>query len=84
MDKLFDNKQNNILLPHLYAGRHEEPKNYGYLNYTPNSSDLISNNLKKLNVNTITGNENNLGRILVNTKEKLDFLDKTVVYKLHC
>lgn len=84
IDNMIKNKQNKIIKKLFYSVPNEKPKNYRFLNHIPKCSDRVSKKLNKLGCNTVTVNKQNIGKILVNNKTKIDKLNKSGVYKINC
>lgn len=84
IDKLIKNKQKKNIHKEFYAGFSQETKNYKCINYRPKISNKVSHKLNQLGCRTISVNKNNLGKMLINNKDKTEKLDKTGVYQLNC
>lgn len=85
IDRLIKNKEKKMLMRNFYNNTNSSIKpNFKFINYCGRTSIKVCNNLNKLGVNTISVNKRNIGKMLVNNKEKTDKLQKTGVYKLSC
>lgn len=84
IDKLIKNKQRKLLQKHFYNVPNTENKKWHSINYVNSVSNAICNRLSKSGINTISSNKNNLGRLLVNNKEKTDDIKKSGVYEIKC
>ena len=71
-------------MKNFYSANSKDNNNYRLLNYIPNLTNKISNNLNKIGCKTINVNKRNLGQILLNNKDKTNVKNKSGVYRVDC
>lgn len=84
IDNLLKKKQKKLLKHEVYCINTPKETKFKFVNYTSKLSDKISNKINSLGCKTICVNKQNLGRMIVNNKDKIDKLEKSGVYKIHC
>lgn len=87
INKLIRNKKHKNIQKQFYTHHTQNDcknKKWFAINYVSGMSNKISNNFRKLGINCISVNKNNLAKVLVNNKEKSPKNQKSGIYKICC
>lgn len=82
---MLKNKQKKLLMKNFYmCSPPLDTKNWFAINFIPSINYSIIAKFKKMNINIISYNKLNLGKLLINNKTKTDIDKKSGIYKTFC
>lgn len=84
INKIYHKHTNKFLNYNLIRPPDIKPSKFNSLPYLGTISHIVKNILNKYNINISFKTEHNLSRYIANSKDKVQLLDKSGVYKLSC